>query len=132
MHSRNTLCVHVGQCGTQLGAEVWGKALKQHADCAKNGGLSPLLSCQMLEGKLRQEMHAVVVDAEPKVAAEFSEAFSRFRPSIVHGDSGMGSCWAAGYNCTTPEASRLLDAAVEAIRRKLEAVPCTSVLFTCR
>lgn len=132
MHSRNTLCVHVGQCGTQLGAELWKKALPTHAECAKNGALSPLVSCQMLEGRAKLQMHAVVVDAEPKVATRFEEVYRKYQPSVVHGDSGMGSCWAAGYNCNTAEASRLLDSAVEAIRRKLEAAPCTSLLFTCR
>ena len=101
----------VGQCGNQIGAAAYGAL---HAE-------RPLPGERALfdEGG---HARAVLVDGEAKViGALFREAGGPFsRANAFAEDSGRGNNWALGYY--GPRAgNRIVDRAMEALRRQLEA-----------
>jgi hypothetical protein len=104
------LCVHVGQCGNQVGQEFWELATAS----------TPVSSCSPLYNQPDGMARCVMVDSEPKV---ISNVMAQGRIPIDHravvwDQNGRGNNWAMGFygsrGCT------LVDRAMEAIRRQVE------------
>ncbi|ESL07017.1 zeta tubulin, partial [Trypanosoma rangeli SC58] len=81
--------VQVGQCGNQLGDELW----RQLKITTSSGAVpSPFFTCD-------RRARCVLVDSEPKVVtAVYARHRDIFRAeNVVYGDSGRGNHWALGY-----------------------------------
>ncbi|KEG12248.1 putative zeta tubulin [Trypanosoma grayi] len=83
------IVVQVGQCGNQLGEELW-----RQLTLATDGGATP--SPFFAEDR---KARCVLVDSEPKVVRGVCERHADlFRAeNVVYGQSGRGNHWALGY-----------------------------------
>ena len=117
----DTVVVHVGQCGVQIGASFWNQ-LRQH-QCEKmfDNGYSSSKSAD------QHFARAVLVDSEPKPAAAAQNAGWMFRPeSIVCEQSGRANNWSCGYMASAD----LLERASDAVRKEIERCASLTGLMT--
>eukprot|EP01116_Phalansterium_solitarium_P007425 TRINITY_DN20088_c0_g1_i1.p1 TRINITY_DN20088_c0_g1~~TRINITY_DN20088_c0_g1_i1.p1 ORF type:complete len:440 (+),score=122.21 TRINITY_DN20088_c0_g1_i1:89-1408(+) len=104
-----TVFLHVGQAGIQIGKQFWDFVTAEYSTANHTF---------FRKGKAR----AILVDTEPKVA-QAAQRNSTFRQeNILTEQSGRGNNWAYGYfDAPGRRDDCLLDRALEAVRREVEA-----------
>lgn len=111
----SSVVLQIGQCGNQLGLELWNLVTK----CPGDRNRYPFST---RDGKLA----AVFVDSEPKVLRDAQQLVKNKKlldSNIVVTHGGRGSNWAYGYNGHSGEESNvLLQRAMEAVRREAEKI----------
>lgn len=127
----STVWVNVGQCGNQVGLELWKHLVSDHGDSQSiMEGTNPFFN---LDGTAR----CVMVDSEPKVIQYAQQKFKQYhnpnnlqqvtpklRDSNLHWEqSGRGNNWAMGYygpQGTEGGEDSLCEKAVQSVRREAE------------
>ncbi|XP_078579162.1 tubulin delta chain-like isoform X1 [Branchiostoma floridae x Branchiostoma japonicum] len=114
-----TVYVQVGQCGNQIGQQLWTQVLPLKD--TKEG--MPFFN---MDEKLR----SVHVDSEPKVLRRLGLALKKKNleeANLIAGKRGRGTNWALGYHgVRRSEGCMLLGQTVEAVRREVEQCDCFS------
>ncbi|XP_013409803.1 tubulin delta chain [Lingula anatina] len=113
----SSVIVQVGQCGNQIGQQLW-----KHIQKDKKATDSHVYVNH--DGKLR----SVNVDSEPKVVKKLlrDAKKSNFREqNIILGKRGRGTNWSLGYH-GLPGEDKLFNDALEAIRKEAERCDCFS------
>ena len=99
--------VHIGQCGIQIGSELWSNILNSSNKYSVSGltdYASRLLPC-------------ILSDSEPKVVQTFNKSVRKaaIHPmNVITKKKGCGNNWSCGYN------DSLSDSILDSIRRTAE------------
>ncbi|TNV78663.1 hypothetical protein FGO68_gene16270 [Halteria grandinella] len=124
---REIINVHVGQCGTQIGAKFWEVISEEHGLDSKGAyhGDSDL-QLQTIETFFNEARggtyvpRAILLDLDPgSIDTVSSGQFGGlFRPdNFVYGEAGAGNNWAKGHYT---EGAEIIDYALELIRKETE------------
>ena len=123
------VCIHVGQCGNQIGAKFWEVITDEHgidpSGFYRGGNDLQLEHINVFYNKEtdgRYVSRAVFVDLNPHtIDAVRNEPIGKiFRPdNFISGqlDSGAASNWAKGYYT---EGAELVDAVMDVVRKEVE------------